>query len=56
VLQTLPGPSAGDLALLQRDLHHWLGAALASGLDDESIIALVAAGLRDAGREQEHFA
>src|SRR5512133_767422 len=47
VLKALPGPAAGDLAAVQHDLRRWLQRASAAGLDDESVIALVTATLRE---------
>jgi GntR family transcriptional regulator len=52
VLQTLPGPSADTLAALRLDLSRWLQRAVAAGLDDESIVALVTATLRDEAKEK----
>jgi GntR family transcriptional regulator len=51
VIKGLPGPSATDLAALRFDLDRWLARAFASGLDDESIVALVAATLRETEKE-----
>ena len=51
VIKALPGPSAADLAALRFDLDRWLTDAFAAGLDDESILALVAASLRESTRE-----
>ncbi|HKG24784.1 MAG TPA: GntR family transcriptional regulator [Thermomicrobiales bacterium] len=52
VTKALPGPSAADLATLRFDLDRWLSHAFAAGLDDESILALVAASLRESTREK----
>jgi GntR family transcriptional regulator len=51
VLKDLPGPSSGDLAVLTLDLRRWLQRAASVGLDDESVLALVTATLRDSIRE-----
>jgi GntR family transcriptional regulator len=51
VLKTLPGPAAGDLVALRFELRRWLERAAAAGLDDESIVALVAATLREEEKE-----
>ena len=51
VLKDLPGPSSEDLTTLSRDLRRWLQRAGAAGLDDESILALVNATLRNSARE-----
>ena len=51
VLKALPGPSAGDLAVLRLDLRRWLHRAAAAGLDDESVLALVAATLWEEAKE-----
>src|SRR5215216_6446624 len=51
VIKGLPGPSATDLAALRYDLDRWLTRALAAGLEDEAILALVAASLRESTRE-----
>jgi GntR family transcriptional regulator len=51
VLKALPGPSAGDLATLRLDLRQWLTRAVSAGLDDESIVALVNATLRESAKE-----
>jgi len=51
VIKALPGPSATDLAALRYDLDRWLTRALAAGLEDEAILALVAASLRESTRE-----
>ncbi|HEY7037188.1 MAG TPA: GntR family transcriptional regulator [Thermomicrobiales bacterium] len=52
VIRALPGPSAADLAALRFELDRWLSRAIAAGLDGESILALVAATLREAPKEQ----
>jgi len=51
VIKALPGPDAADLAALRFDLDRWLTRAFSAGLDDESVIALVAATIREAPRE-----
>jgi GntR family transcriptional regulator len=52
VLQALPGPSADNLATLRLDLRRWLQRAADAGLDDESIVALVTATLREEAKEK----
>jgi GntR family transcriptional regulator len=55
----VPAVSPGQHAALQRSLRRWLGEARGAGLDDESILALFAAALREsqlAERHEEHTA
>jgi GntR family transcriptional regulator len=51
VIKGLPGPSATDLAALRFDLDRWLTRAFAAGLDDESVLSLVAATIRETEKE-----
>ena len=51
ILKSLAGPSLERHAALRRDLERWLDSAFVAGLDEESIIALFTATLRDAMKE-----
>ena len=51
VLKSLAGPSLERHAALRDDLERWLHGAYAAGLDEESIVALFTATLRDTMKE-----
>lgn len=51
ILKSLAGPSLERHAALRDDLERWLDNAYAAGLDEESIVALFTATLRDAAKE-----
>lgn len=51
VLQTLPGASPDNLEEMRASLKQWLARARELGLDEESIVALFTATLRQVGRE-----
>jgi GntR family transcriptional regulator len=54
VIRTVPATSLASHAALRRSLGRWLQQARGAGLDDESILALMHAGLR-AARQTEHL-
>lgn len=51
VLRSLAGPSLANHAALQESLRRWLRSAQEAGLDQESIVALVTATIRQAYEE-----
>ena len=51
VLRSLAGPALASHAALRQDLEAWLGRALAAGLDQEDVVALVETTLRSSFRE-----
>lgn len=51
ILKSLAGPSLERHGALRYDLERWLHSAYAAGLDEESIVALFNATLRDATKE-----
>jgi GntR family transcriptional regulator len=52
VVQALPGPEQQELETLRADSMRWVDRALSAGLDEESIIALVADAVRHLRGEQ----
>jgi GntR family transcriptional regulator len=52
VVQALPGPEQEELESLRADSARWVERALAAGLDEESIIALVADAIRHQQQER----
>jgi GntR family transcriptional regulator len=51
VLRSLAGPALASHAALRQELEAWLGRALAAGLDQEDVVALVETTLRSSFRE-----
>jgi GntR family transcriptional regulator len=51
VLDSLVVPSLAHHPVLRADLERWLDRAFADGLDEESVVALFTAALRDAVKE-----
>jgi GntR family transcriptional regulator len=51
VLRSLAGPALASHAALRQDLEAWLRRALAAGLDQEDVVALVETTLRSSFRE-----
>jgi GntR family transcriptional regulator len=51
VLETLPGASHADLDELRTALEAWFRRAVALGLDEESVVALVSTVLREYQKE-----
>jgi GntR family transcriptional regulator len=51
VLKSLAGPALERHAALRAELERWLRGAFAAGLDEESIVALFTASLRDTAKE-----
>ncbi|HET6750104.1 MAG TPA: GntR family transcriptional regulator [Actinomycetes bacterium] len=51
VVRSLAGPSLASQAELRRELQAWLGRAVAAGLDQEDVVALVETTMRSSFQE-----